>query len=430
MAISQIFKTLTFGGVNSGDYGIYITGEAVYNAPERNVEIISVPGRNGDIVIDKGNFKNVEVTYHAGTYGSDQMDFRTRIGSFRNALKAQSGYQRLTDTYHPDQYRMAVFVDAFEVEAEPVVAGEFDLIFNAKPQRWLTAGETPVVVADGETLNNPTLFDAEPLLAIKGSGTVGFNGYEINIINPYRGDVMLIEPNIYTPDNVDDPWISKDLTYNNVGGVANTGDTITIKPITVSYNVSIWQRYYGDEVLKACSVTDEDSTLGGTSRVLSVGAETVRLTTTLDQLQFALGNISTYQVFTHTTTVKVGLISNGSLITRNYTATFDIRYKISNGNLTVKIDFSTDNDEINQLWMNSASSKGVSVYSTVSILGDPTYLDCELGEAYMIEDGEIVSLNQHIDMGSRLPRLASGNNEFEITGNITELKVTSRWWEL
>lgn len=430
MAISQIFNTLTYGNVNSGDYGIYITGEAVYNAPERNVEIISVAGRNGDIVIDKGNFKNVEVTYHAGTYGSDQTDFRTRIGLFRNALKAQSGYQRLTDTYHPDQYRMAVFVDAFEVEAEPVVAGEFDLVFNAKPQRWLTTGETPVVVADGGTLNNPTLFPSEPLLAIRGSGTVGFNGYEINVINPDRGNVMLVDPTIYTPSGPDDPGISLNINNVDAGAVANAGDMITIRPITVSYSLVLWQKPYGDEKIVDCDPIDQTGTLGGSSRVLSRSDNNIRVSTVLDAIQFPLTDTGNYQTVTHSVRLKTRIISNATLDIISYYATFEIQYRVASGKLYVNASLYGDSDEINQILIQSASSKGISIYSTVSILGDPTYLDCELGEAYMIQDGQIVSLNQHIDMGSRLPRIASGDNEFEVTGNITELKVTPRWWEL
>ena len=428
MAIGQIFNTLTLGNVNSGDYGIYITGEAVYNAPEKNVTVISVPGRNGDIVIDKGNFNNIPVTYNAGTFGSDQADFSARLAAFRNALKAQNGYQRLTDTYHPDQYRMAVFIEAFEVDAEQVKAGEFDLVFNAKPQRWLTSGETAVTVTDGGTLNNPTLFSSEPLLAIKGSGTVGFNGYEINIVNPYRGDVMILDPNVYTRTQAG--TISESLFNINVSDVANAGDEITIRPITVMYSLDLYQLNYGDEVIKACSATDEDGTLGGTSRVLSVSDKTVKLSTVLDPVEFAFSNTQDFVLVTHTVTLKVGMISNTALVTKYYTVTFDVNYHVGTNNLDVQLSFYGGSDDVNQVMMSSASSKGVSVDSTVFILGDPTYLDCELGEAYMIEDGQIVSLNQHIDMGSRLPKLVPGATEFEITGNITELKVTPRWWEL
>ena len=48
---------IIYGGVNSADYGIYITGEAVYNAPERDVEFVEVPGRNGALTLDNERYK-------------------------------------------------------------------------------------------------------------------------------------------------------------------------------------------------------------------------------------------------------------------------------------------------------------------------------------------------------------------------------------
>ena len=36
-----IENSITFGGVNSADYGIYISGEGVFNAPKRDVEMIN-----------------------------------------------------------------------------------------------------------------------------------------------------------------------------------------------------------------------------------------------------------------------------------------------------------------------------------------------------------------------------------------------------
>lgn len=61
----EIFNSLVFGGVNSADYGIYITGEGVFNAPKRAVNMVAVPGRNGSIAIDQGHWENIEVTYPA-----------------------------------------------------------------------------------------------------------------------------------------------------------------------------------------------------------------------------------------------------------------------------------------------------------------------------------------------------------------------------
>lgn len=151
MAIGPIFKTLTFGGVNSGDYGIYITGQGVYNAPERAVELVSVPGRNGAVPIDQGRWENIEVTYPAGTFGMTQEEFRVAVSDFRNAVVSQLGYQKLSDDYHPDEYRVAMYLSGLEVD--PVNygrAGQFSLVFNCKPQRYLTDGDIEIDVEEWE----------------------------------------------------------------------------------------------------------------------------------------------------------------------------------------------------------------------------------------------------------------------------------------
>ena len=64
--------------------------------------------------------------------------------------------------------------------------------------------------------------------------------------------------------------------------------------------------------------------------------------------------------------------------------------------------------------------------STLTRLGHPTYIDCELGECYKYNGTEIISLNSFIDLGSDLPKLAPGGNEFTIDNTITELKVVPK----
>ena len=52
-----------FNGKISLDYGILIRNKQSYNTPEREIEVVSVPGRDGDIIFDKGNYKNVDISY-------------------------------------------------------------------------------------------------------------------------------------------------------------------------------------------------------------------------------------------------------------------------------------------------------------------------------------------------------------------------------
>ena len=163
MAIAEtgdIFKALTFDGVSSRDYGVYITGEAVFNAPERDVEMITIPNRNGAFALDNGRFENITVSYPAGIFADTETDFAQAISDFRNVLCSKRGYCRLEDEYNPDEYRMAIYKSGLEVSPAQLKAGEFEIIFECKPQRWLKSGDEIIEVgmyrneyeASGETI--------------------------------------------------------------------------------------------------------------------------------------------------------------------------------------------------------------------------------------------------------------------------------------
>lgn len=202
-----IFSSFDFDGINSLEYGVYITGEAVYNAPERAVEMISIPGRNGDLAIDQGRFENIEVTYPAGVFANSQEEFATKLRRIRNELASRFSYVRITDSYHPDEYRLGLYKSGLEVD--PVAystAGEFDIVFNCKPQRFLASGEQPVALYEKdilvdhtqdpivtetgeeigvtymiETFENPTLFESSPIIIVPGPGSLRIGNQNITI---------------------------------------------------------------------------------------------------------------------------------------------------------------------------------------------------------------------------------------------------------
>ena len=176
------YRSFTFDNKNSLAYGVYITGEAVYNAPARAVEKVNIPGRNGDLLLDQGRFENIEIKYPAGTFGEDQSDFADKIGAFRNILAARHEYYRLTDDYNPDEFRMAAYKDGLEASPVPFQrAAEFELVFDCKPQRFLTSGEQVTTLTASGTISNPTAFDARPLLVVTGTGNLTVNGVQIAI---------------------------------------------------------------------------------------------------------------------------------------------------------------------------------------------------------------------------------------------------------
>lgn len=422
MAITgAIFNSLIYGDTDSADYGIYITGEAVYNAPERAVELVSVPGRNGSIAIDQGHWENIEIEYPAGCFGDDQTDFATALSDFRNAICSQLGYQRLSDTYHPDEYRMALYTAGLEVSPTRKAngtGGEFSIKFNAKPQRWLTGGETAVTVTSGDTLTNPTPYDARPLLAVKGYGTIGFNGFAIDIENAVMGELVLSPTTTYQD-------------YSN--SIINSGDSISVAPSTITPSVRIKNTSYTITNVSVSLNTSETSDFeidGYTvSEQSSLGSRTI--TIQLPTFDFTAGTTTNKYAYYYASVTWMN--TSGTTTTERFA--FTIRVRNSAGRYDSQIAASIY--EVNPTsTTNLQFSKGggklgnVTIDSTKSILGDPTLIDCELGEAYMVDDDELVGLNQYIDLGSDLPTLAPGENEITFDNTITELKVTPNWWRL
>ena len=137
-------NSLIFGGVNSADYNVWISGADSYSAPERDVEVVSVPGRNGDLIIDNGKWNNISITYPAFI----PKGFENQFNYFRSAICRKTGYQRLEDTYHPDEYRMARLAGGLSPSKVGAFLrnGDFSLTFNCKPQRFLKIGDEPVQI--------------------------------------------------------------------------------------------------------------------------------------------------------------------------------------------------------------------------------------------------------------------------------------------
>lgn len=168
----------TFAGKNCKDFNVYVSGQGTYNAPARVYSTYEIPGRNGDLYIDEKRFENIELTYPAFIFE----DMITHVDGLRNYLLSQKGYQRLEDTYHPDEYRMAVFSDGFEFDVDPRhEVSTFDITFRCKPQRFLKSGEKTITLTANGPVYNPTLQEAKPLIRVYGTGVLGIGSESITI---------------------------------------------------------------------------------------------------------------------------------------------------------------------------------------------------------------------------------------------------------
>lgn len=169
-------NSFTYDGVASSAFGVQVSGYDTYIAPKKVYHIVNIPNRNGALITNDRRMENVSITYHCGI----SENFEDNYSDFCNFLLSRDGYCRLEDTYHANEYRQAFFEGPIEPEITPLYdAGEFDITFNAMPQRWLTSGETSITKETTAqwAIVNPTRFSSKPFIRVYGYGTIKFERY-------------------------------------------------------------------------------------------------------------------------------------------------------------------------------------------------------------------------------------------------------------
>lgn len=411
MAVRK-FKSLWYGGLDSATYGVYITGESVYNAPERSVEIVSVPGRNGDLIIDNGHFENIEVKYRAGLFGSDQQDFAQKISDYKNAMMNYTSanpakYMPIYDDYNPNEYRLGVFVSGIEVESlegEQGTVGEFDITFYCKPQRFLYTGVEIKELNSGETITNPTPFESSPLIMMQGGGNITLNGYSISVDNPAYGEITYSGP-VFDPGPV---------VIDLGDGRLNPGDDINIVCAMQTY----FERPSGYTITgDTISTSDPDAYVSST---VYYGNRMVQL----------FSNI-TIPYTTQTVTVSFSGDINykdGNNVSGSTSASGTLTFNINTvtGKLTITPSASISSPSFTIVW-NKVDLQSVKANSTKTAVGN-IYIDTETGECWTENLGEVTYLNGNITMGAELPKLSPGANIVTYDNTVTYFALEGRWW--
>lgn len=134
---------LIFDGVDLElTYGVVVSGAGSWAKPERDRELVHVPGRNGDLIYDNGCWLNVEIPY--SLYFRDGWLYK--YAEFCEWLCSHVGYFRLEDPErHPGVYRMAEFAGPLDPKKWLLTDdGIVTITFNAKPQQFLLDGETQI----------------------------------------------------------------------------------------------------------------------------------------------------------------------------------------------------------------------------------------------------------------------------------------------
>lgn len=415
ITVNENEKGFEFDGESSKAFDLFITGGTIFDAPERDVEMIEIPGRNGAFVHDLGRFQNVTVTYKCALSSTKEHEFVDAMRKVRQWLCSKRGYCKLSDDFNPGEYRLAKFKDYIEVTNEAPVVGRFNLSFDCMPQRFLIDGDNPVQVASGDGIFNPTLFDAHPLLKVNGYGTITINGEEIALRNEPIGRVELGGGGSY----------KNSLTYHFDESPFNSGDIITVPDYRRSYQFDMVKPYGSGQLIRFGPIISEESPWLDYTFENSEHQGVLTVFT----------DISTFRVGTEETaeyTIK-GAVEyddrDGTRQTKRVTVTTGVYY---NGAGTIRFTASVVSVEGSDITVKSLAGNAPNFYGTSSKLpiSGTVYYDLDIGEAYIIEDGKIIGVNNVAEIPAVLPVLKPADNTVTFPNTVTKLEIVPRWWEV
>lgn len=198
---------LYYKGSNSLDFNLIIKTKNTYDGAERDKTYYTVPGRNGNLIVDNGSYKNVVLPYVLTLLENDHRPLRDLAADVRDWLSSKGAYFELWDSYDPDYFRLAAVDGAVKITATKNGRAELTVNFNCKPLRYSFEGQRSVdISAQGGTLYNPEKETALPYIKIYGSGTINMSinstsdtftdvsGYieiDCETMNAYKGTTLL-----------------------------------------------------------------------------------------------------------------------------------------------------------------------------------------------------------------------------------------------
>lgn len=172
---------LVWNGKNSYDCNIVVQRYPERTIAKRKYEVVSIPGRSGDLYFSQEAYENVTQEYEV--YISAEKPKLPVMARKAAEWLSTPGYHELWDDYDPDVFRLAYYSGAVNIENIFNQFGRMTLSFSCKPQRFLTSGKEVREFQSPGKLYNPTGFNAKPEITVfgSGSGTVTIGGTTVSL---------------------------------------------------------------------------------------------------------------------------------------------------------------------------------------------------------------------------------------------------------
>lgn len=193
---------IIFNGRSSREIGLVVEEPPEYETPARRYDTVDIPGRNGSLILDTGCWENATRTYKVALVTERvRLQYTDMMNKFSEWIHSTVTYARLEDSYEPDYYRHAVFLEEISISNLYNKGGQAELTFDCKPQRFLKVGDEAITITTDTTMQNPTNFASLPIIHIYGNGILVVGEYTITINDTSE------KPELYLDCELQDAYI-------------------------------------------------------------------------------------------------------------------------------------------------------------------------------------------------------------------------------
>lgn len=164
----------TYKGIRSTDMGLQIDGNLEFSAPRRDVNLVSVAGRDGDLVMDNGRYESVLRTINCRLKTTNE-NVETLINRIHNWLSTDVGFHDFFWSGDPG-FTFKAMVDSPSRAGRTLARlARVALKFRVHPIKYLTSSLNERAVTSGDNIANQFLLDAKPIIRVLGTGDIVIN---------------------------------------------------------------------------------------------------------------------------------------------------------------------------------------------------------------------------------------------------------------
>lgn len=172
-----------YDGKSSEEFNIVIKSiKGRYDTPERDIETVIVPGRNGALHTDNRSYSTKKIEIEA--YIKSDVSKYSRL--INNWLYNNFDNKVLFFDDEYDIYYEGKCINKISFEETFKYFNECKIIFECMPYKKLVDGDNNInITVSNSKLYNPTNFESEPTLKIYGTGdiTLTINSNNIHLTN-------------------------------------------------------------------------------------------------------------------------------------------------------------------------------------------------------------------------------------------------------